>query len=110
MKYESVTIICWDYNEGIKIICNTIDGIYYLIIKYKYNFFKTQKEFYVFNRTDVNYIINYYNNKYKKINIYLKYVKKSKTYIISTNYKLDKIKMFFDMTEIDPPPPYKISE
>lgn len=107
MKYEKVTIIFWNYDKGFKICFYTTDGIYYIIIKYKYNFFKTKKEYYIFNRLDVNYIIDYYKNKYKNINIYLKYVKNNKTYIIRTIHNLDKIKVFFYMTEIDPPPPYK---
>lgn len=109
MKYDKVTLTFWDYNKNFKLNCYTNDGIYYIIVKYKYNFFGTKINKYVLNKIDTNYIIEHYENKYRNINIYLNYTKNNKIYRFNTIDKLHKIKIFFDITEIDPPPQYKRS-
>ena len=102
-------IIFWNYDENFKLYCYTEDGISYVIIKYIYKFLKTKKKQYILNRIETIYLIEYYENKYKNINIYLKCIKSNKIYTIRTIDKKHKIKLFFDLTEVDPPPPYEIS-
>lgn len=109
MKYDKVTIIFWDNNKNFKLYCYTLDGIYFIISKYKYNLFKTKINKYVLNKIDTNYIIEYYENKYRNINIDLKFIINNKTYKFNTINKIHKIKLFFNITEVDPPPKYKRS-
>lgn len=109
MKYNKVFITFWDYNEDIKICCYTNDGISYIVTKYKYNFFKTKRKYYIFNKLDAYYFIEYYENKYRNMNINLKYFKLDKIYIVNTIDKYHKIDLFFKSTEVDPPPTYRKS-
>lgn len=94
MKYNKVFITFWDYNEDIKICCYTNDGISYIVTKYK---------------LDAYYFIEYYENKYRNMNINLKYFKLDKIYIVNTIDKYHKIDLFFKSTEVDPPPTYRKS-
>lgn len=107
MEYEKVMIKFWDYDNNFKIYCYTNDGIYYIFVKYKYNFLNSKTDYFIYNRFDTIYLLEYYENKYKNIEIYLSCIKNQKMYIYNTVNEIDKIKMFFDITEIDPPPPYE---
>lgn len=109
MEYEKVMITIWNYDRNFKLYCYTIDGISYIVNKYKYNFFKTTKKSFILNKLEINYLIDYYENKYRILNIHLKCIKNKKIYIFRTINEIHKIKLFFDITEIDQPPPYKRS-